>query len=135
MSMENIPLIRVHGLINSAILTAWTLDNQGMERQQYLDSTFYALSALQVEPENIYVEEGTEMHDLVNLERLEDRVRGDGVWLYFGEPAENYFFLQWYESEVPALAKVESLKEMEGVRCFIVDLSLEGMTENFDRNG
>ena len=133
--MTEIPMIRVHALINSAILTAWSLDNEGMERQQYLDSTFYALNELKVDPESIYVEEGTVLQELVNLEHLEDRVRSDGAWLCYGEPAERYFILQWYEKEGDAWAKAESVIGEEGVRCFVVDLSLEGVTPNADRNG
>jgi hypothetical protein len=66
---------------------------------------------------------------------LDDLLRADGIWLYYGVEAENFFLLQWYPDEQAAQAKLNELKELgDGVQYF-VDFSLkrenESKAENF----
>lgn len=46
---------------------------------------------LRVEPENIYAEEGLGLTDGDEVDHLDDLLRADGQWPYYGVEAENFF--------------------------------------------
>ena len=80
---------------------------------------------LQVEPENLYAEEGLGLPDGEEVDHLDDLLRADGFWLYYGVEAENFFLIQWYPDEASANAKLAQLEELGDGKQYLVDLSLK----------
>ena len=89
---------------------------------------------LQVEPENLYAEEGLGLPDGEEVDHLDDLLRADGVWLYYGVEAENFFLIQWYPDEVSANAKLAQLEELGDGKQYLVDLSLTRETPSAAEN-
>ena len=50
---------------------------------------------------------------LDGLGKLDDLLRADGFWLYYGVEAENFFLIQWYPDEASANAKLAQLEDLE----------------------
>ena len=90
---------------------------------------------LQVEPENLYAEEGLGLPDGEEVDHLDDLLRADGFWLYYGVEAENFFLIQWYPDEASANAKLAQLEELGDGKQYLVDLTLKrenpSQAENF----
>jgi hypothetical protein len=64
------------------------------------------------------------------VDHLDDLLRADGVWLYYGVESENFFLLQWYPDEAAAAAKLAELEALgDGVQ-YMVDLTLRRENEN-----
>lgn len=128
--------ISVRNLLLQAFLTGWTKSDQSIPQDEYLESAIRVIEMMQVDPESIYVEEGLGLLDGDEVDHLDDMVRADGVWLYYGVEAENFFLLQWYPDEASANQKIAQLEELgDGVQ-YAVDLSLkrentENKAENF----
>ena len=116
--------ITVKGLLMQAFLTGWERSDKAIPQDEYLESAIRVIEVLQVEPESVYAEEGLGLLDGDEVDHLDDLLRADGAWLYYGVEAENFFLLQWYPDEDAARAKIAELEALgDGVQ-YIVDLSL-----------
>lgn len=128
--------ISVRGLLVQAFLTGWEKSDKTISQDEYVESAIRVIEMMQVEPESIYVEEGLGLLDGDEVDHLDDLVRADGVWLYYGVEAENFFLLQWYPDEASAQAKLVQLEELGDGKQYAVDLNLqrtntENQAENF----
>ena len=88
--------ISVKDLLMQAFLTGWELSDKSIAQDEYLQSAIQVIEVLQVEPENVYAEEGLGLTDGDEVDHLDDLLRADGQWLYYGVEAENFFLIQWY---------------------------------------
>ena len=90
---------------------------------------------LPVDPENLYAEEGLGLPDGEEVDHLDDWLRADGQWLYYGVEEENFFLIQWYPDEAAAKAKLAQLEELGDGKQYLVDFSLKrenpSSAENF----
>ena len=116
-------MITVRDLLLRAFLTGWSKTHTGLTKTEYVSSSIHVMMSLQIEPESIYCEEGQGLLD-DELENLEDMVRADGVWLYYGVSSENFFLLQWMPGEAEAEAKLAQLAEDADALSYAVDLRL-----------
>ena len=96
------PEISVKNLLMQAFLTGWELSDKSIAQDEYLQSAIQVIEVLQVEPENVYAEEGLGLTDGDEVDHLDDLLRADGQWLYYGVEAENFFLIQWYPDEASA---------------------------------
>lgn len=118
--------ISVRGLLMQAFLTGWEKSNKSMEQDAYLESSIHVIEVLQVEPEFIYAEEGMGLNDGEEVDHLNDLVRADGVWLYYGVEEENFFLLQWFANEAAVDKRLAQLAEIgEGENAYPVNMSLK----------
>jgi hypothetical protein len=126
----NLPKISVKGLLMQAFLTGWERSGKQVAQDEYLESAIRVIESLQVEPECLYAEEGLGLVDGDEVDHLDDLLRADGVWLYYGVESENFFLLQWYPDEAAAAAKLAELETLgDGVQ-YMVDLTLRRENEN-----
>ncbi len=130
------PKISVRNLLVQAFLTGWSQSDRVIPQDEYLESAIRVIEMMQVDPESIYVEEGLGLLDGDEVDHLDDMVRADGVWLYYGVEAENFFLLQWYPDKVSADAKLAQLEALGDGKQYAVDLTLkrsnpENKAENF----
>ena len=110
--------ISVKDLMMQAFLTGWELSDKSISQDEYLQSSIDVIEVLQVEPENVYAEEGLGLPD--------DLLRADGQWLYYGVEEENFFLIQWYPDVESANAKLAELEAMgDGSKQYLVDFSLK----------
>ena len=117
--------ITVKDLMMQAFLTGWELSDQSISQDEYLQSSIDVIEVLQVEPENIYAEEGLGLPDDEEVDHLDDLLRADGQWLYYGVEEENFFLIQWYPDTAAAKAKLAELEAMnDGSKQYLVDMSL-----------
>ena len=121
------PEISVKNLMMQAFLTGWELSDKSISQDEYLQSAIQVIEVLQVEPESLYAEE---------VDHLDDLLRADGQWIYYGVEAENFFLIQWYPDVESAKAKLAELDAMgDGSRQYLVDMSLKrenpSSAENF----
>ena len=103
-----LPRISVRDLMMQAFLTGWELSDKTVSQDEYLQSSIQVIEMLQVEPENLYAEEGLGLPDGEEVDHLDDWLRADGQWLYYGVEEENFFLIQWYPDEASANAKLAS---------------------------
>ena len=134
MNMET--KISVKDLMMQAFLTGWELSDKSISQDEYLQSSIDVIEVLQVEPENVYAEEGLGLPDGEEVDHLDDLLRADGQWLYYGVEAENFFLIQWYPDVESANAKLAELDAMgDGSKQYLVDMSLKRsnptVAENF----
>ena len=106
--------ISVKDLMMQAFLTGWELSDKSISQDEYLQSSIDVIEVLQVEPENVYAEEGFGLPDGEEVDHLDDLLRADGQWLYYGVEEENFFLIQWYPDVESANAK---LAELEAMAC------------------
>ncbi len=130
------PKISVRNLLVQAFLTGWSQSDRVIPQDEYLESAIRVIEMMQVDPESIYVEEGLGLLDGDEVDHLDDMVRADGVWLYYGVEAENFFLLQWYPDKASADAKLAQLEALGDGKQYAVDLTLkrsnpENKAENF----
>ena len=117
--------ITVKDLMMQAFLTGWELSDKSISQDEYLQSSIDVIEVLQVEPENVYAEEGLGLPDGEEVDHLDDLLRADGQWLYYGVEEENFFLIQWYPDTVAAKAKLAELDAMnDGSKQYLVDMSL-----------
>ena len=117
--------ITVKDLMMQAFLTGWELSDQSISQDEYLQSSIDVIEVLQVEPENIYAEEGLGLPGGEEVDHLDDLLRADGQWLYYGVEEENFFLIQWYPDTAAAKAKLAELDAMnDGSKQYLVDMSL-----------
>lgn len=133
------PKISVRNLLVQAFLTGWAQSDRSIPQDEYLESAIRVIEMMQVDPESIYVEEGLGLLDGDEVDHLDDMMRADGVWLYYGVEAENFFLLQWYLDQASADAKLAQLEELGDGKQYAVDLTLkrenpENKAENFGRS-
>lgn len=118
------PKISVRDLLMQAFLTGWERSDKKISQDEYLQSSIQVIEVLQVEPESLYAEEGLGLTDGDEVDHLDDVLRADGRWLYYGVEEENFFLIQWYPDEAAALAKLAELEQLgDGVQ-YLVDLGL-----------
>ena len=131
----HLPKISVKDLLMQAFLTGWELSDQSISQDEYLQSSIQVIEMLQVEPENLYAEEGLGLPDGEEVDHLDDLLRADGQWLYYGVEAENFFLIQWYPDKAAANAKLAVLEALGDGKQYLVDLSLarenDSAAENF----
>ena len=109
-----------------AFLTGWELSDKSISQDEYLQSSIDVIEVLQVEPENVYAEEGFGLPDGDEVDHLDDLLRADGQWLYYGVEEENFFLIQWYPDVESANAKLAELEAMgDGSKQYLVDFSLK----------
>lgn len=118
--------ISVKDLMMQAFLTGWELSDKSISQDEYLQSSIDVIEVLQVEPENVYAEEGLGLPDGEEVDHLDDLLRADGQWLYYGVEKENFFLIQWYPDVESANAKLAELEAMgDGSKQYLVDFSLK----------
>ena len=118
--------ISVKDLMMQAFLTGWELSDKSISQDEYLQSSIDVIEVLQVEPENVYAEEGLGLPDGEEVAHLDDLLRADGQWLYYGVEEENFFLIQWYPDVESANAKLAELEAMgDGSKQYLVDFSLK----------
>ena len=118
--------ITVKDLMMQAFLTGWELSDKSISQDEYLQSSIDVIEVLQVEPENVYAEEGLGLPDGEEVDHLDDLLRADGQWLYYGVEEENFFLIQWYPDVESANAKLAELEAMgDGSKQYLVDFSLK----------
>ena len=118
--------ISVKDLMMQAFLTGWELSDKSISQDEYLQSSIDVIEVLQVEPENVYAEEGLGLPDGEEVDHLDDLLRADGQWLYYGVEEENFFIIQWYPDVESANAKLAELEAMgDGSKQYLVDFSLK----------
>ena len=118
--------ISVKDLMMQAFLTGWELSDKSISQDEYLQSSIDVIDVLQVEPENVYAEEGLGLPDGEEVDHLDDLLRADGQWLYYGVEEENFFLIQWYPDVESANAKLAELEAMgDGSKQYLVDFSLK----------
>ena len=124
-----LPRISVRDLMMQAFLTGWELSDKTVSQDEYLQSSIQVIEMLQVEPENLYAEEGLGLPDGEEVDHLDDWLRADGQWLYYGVEEENFFLIQWYPDEASAKEELGDGKQ------YLVDFSLKrenpSSAENF----
>ena len=101
MDDPTLPRIKVRDLLMQAFLTGWTRSDKAVSQDEYLQSSIQVIEMLQVEPENLYAEEGLGLPDGEEVDHLDDLLRADGVWLYHGVEAENFFLPRLKTSAIP----------------------------------
>ena len=131
-----LPRIKVRDLLMQAFLTGWERSDKSTSQDEYLQSSIQVIEMLQVEPENLYAEEGLGLPDGEEVDHLDDLLRADGQWLYYGVEEENFFLIQWYPDVESANAKLAELDAMgDGSKQYLVDMSLKRsnptVAENF----
>ena len=130
-----LPRIKVRDLLMQAFLTGWEQSDKAVSQDEYLQSSIQVIEVLQVEPESLYAEEGLGLPDGEEVDHLDDLVRADGQWLYYGVEAENFFLIQWYPDKAAANAKLAELEALGDGKQYLVDLSLarenDSAAENF----
>lgn len=130
-----LPRIKVRDLLMQAFLTGWELSDKSTSQDEYLQSSIQVIEMLQVEPENLYAEEGLGLPDGEEVDHLDDWLRADGIWLYYGVEADNFFLIQWYPDEASAMAKLAQLQELGDGKQYLVNLTLKRVNpskaENF----
>ena len=118
--------ISVKDLMMQAFLTGWELSDKSISQDEYLQSSIDVIEVLQVEPENVYAVEGLGLPDGEEVDHLDDLLRADGQWLYYGVEEENFFLIQWYPDVESANAKLAELEAMgDGSKQYLVDFSLK----------
>ena len=85
-----LPRISVRDLMMQAFLTGWELSDKTVSQDEYLQSSIQVIEMLQVEPENLYAEEGLGLPDGEEVDHLDDWLRADGQWLYYGVEKEKF---------------------------------------------
>lgn len=129
------PEISVKDLLMKAFLTGWELSDKSISQDEYLQSAIQVIEVLQVEPENLYAEEGLGLPDGEEVDHLDDLLRADGQWLYYGVEEENFFLIQWYPDVESANAKLAELDAMgDGSKQYLVDMSLKRSTPTVAEN-
>ena len=130
-----LPRIKVRDLLMQAFLTGWERSDKSTSQDEYLQSSIQVIEMLQVEPENLYAEDGHGLPDGEEVDHLDDLLRAEGFWLYYGVEAENFFLIQWYPDEAAANAKLAQLEELGDGKQYLVDLTLKranhSKAENF----
>ncbi len=130
-----LPRISVRELLMQAFLTGWERSEKNVSQDEYLQSSIQVIEMLQVEPENLYAEEGLGLPDGEEVDHLDDLLRADGQWLYYGVEEENFFLIQWYPDAASANAKLAELEALGDGKQYLVDLTLKranpSTAENF----
>lgn len=119
-----LPKISVRGLLMQAFLTGWEKSDKSISQDEYLQSAIQVIEMLQVEPESLYAEEGLGLQDGDEVDHLDDLLRADGRWLYYGVEQDNFFLIQWYPDDAAAQTKLAELEALGDGEQYLVDLSL-----------
>lgn len=122
-------MLEVRELLIKAFATAWRTGGKDTDRDTYINSSINVINSIQIQPEMIYAEEGQGLVDGEQLDHIEDLVRADGAWVYYGVPAENFFLVTWMPDRQAAEDKVADLRREEGCIACVVDLAEEWRRE------
>lgn len=118
-------MLEVRELLIKAFASVWAQGGQKTDRDTYINSSITVIDSIQITPDMIYAEEGQGLLDGEELDHLTDLVRTDGLWVYYGVPAENFFLVTWMPDAQAAADKIAALRaEGDCVTC-TVDLSQE----------
>ena len=116
-------MLEVRELLIKAFASAWRAGDQSTDRDTYINSSIHVINSIQIQPEMIYAEEGQGLVDGEQLDHIEDLVRADGVWVYYGVPAESFFLVTWMPDADAARAKVADLQQEGDCIACLVDLA------------
>lgn len=105
-----LPRIKVRDLLMQAFLTGWERSDKSTSQDEYLQSSIQVIEMLQVEPENLYAEEGLGLPDGEEVDHLDDLLRADGFWLYYGVEAENFFLISGTRTRLLPMQSLPSWK-------------------------
>lgn len=129
-----LPRITVRDLLMQAFLTGWERSDKKVSQDEYLQSSIQVIEMLQVEPENLYAEEGLGLPDGEEVDHLDDLLRADGQWLYYGVEEENFFLIQWYPDPEAANTKLAELEALGDGKQYLVDLTLKRVNPSTAEN-
>ena len=118
-------MLEVRELLIKAFASAWRAGDKATDRDSYITSSINVINSIQIQPEMIYAEEGQGLVDGEQLDHIEDLVRADGTWVYYGVPAENFFLVTWMPDADAAREKVATLQEEGDCVACLVDLAEE----------
>ena len=118
-------MLEVRELLIKAFASAWRAGDKATDRDSYITSSINAINSIQIQPEMIYAEEGQGLVDGEQLDHIEDLVRADGTWVYYGVPAENFFLVTWMPDADAAREKVATLQQEGDCVACLVDLAEE----------
>ena len=116
-------MLEVRELLIKAFASAWRESEQPTDRDTYITSSINVINSIQIQPEMIYAEEGQGLVDGEKLDHIEDLVRADGTWVYYGVPAENFFLVTRMPDAEAARQKVEALRQEGDCIACLVDLN------------
>lgn len=116
-------MLEVRELLIKAFASAWRESRQATDRDTYITSSINVIDSIQIQPEMIYAEEGQGLVDGEQLDHIEDLVRADGTWVYYGVPAENFFLVTWMPDAEAARQKVDALRQEGDCVACLVDLN------------
>ena len=105
-------------LLIKAFASAWRVRESALQttdRDSYIQSSITVIDTLQVSPEMIYAEEGPGLTDGEELDHLDDLVRADGVWVYYGVPEESFFLVTWMRTRRPRSRKSATCRRRAAV--------------------
>ena len=125
MSKAGDKMLEVRELLIKAFASVWAQGGQETDRDTYINSSITVIDSIQITPEMIYAEEGQGLLDGEELDHLTDLVRTDGVWVYYGVPAENFFLVTWMPDAQAAADKIAALRQEGDCVTCTVDLSQE----------
>ena len=69
-----LPRVSVRDLLMQAFLTGWELSDKTVSQDEYLQSSIQVIEMLQVEPENLYAEEGLGLPDGEEVDHLDSKL-------------------------------------------------------------
>ena len=118
-------MLEVRELLIKAFASAWRAGDKATDRDSYITSSINVINSIQIQPEMIYAEEGQGLVDGEQLDHIEDLVRADGTWVYYGVPAENFFLVTWMPDADAAREKVATLQQEGDCVACLVDLAEE----------
>lgn len=116
-------MLEVRELLIKAFASAWREGERSTDRDTYITSSINVITSIQIQPEMIYAEEGQGLVDGEQLDHIEDLVRADGTWVYYGVPAENFFLVTWMPDAEAARRKIEDLRQEGDCVACLVDLN------------
>jgi len=117
-------MLEVRELLVKAFASAWEVSGKTTDRDTYINSSITVIDSLQVSHEMIYGEEGQGLLD-AELDHLQDLLRADGVWVYYGVPEENFFLVTWMPDAAAAEEKIRALQQEGDCLACVVDLAQE----------
>ena len=118
-------MLEVRELLIKAFASAWRAGDKATDRDSYITSSINVINSIQIQPEMIYAKEGQGLVDGEQLDHIEDLVRADGTWVYYGVPAENFFLVTWMPDADAAREKVATLQQEGDCVACLVDLAEE----------
>ena len=126
-----LPRIKVRDLLMQAFLTGWERSDKSTSQDEYLQSSIQVIEMLQVEPENLYAEEGLGLPDGEEVDHLDDLLTDEALDRAVARTLTELFALGMFENpyrdpdEAAAKAKLAQLEELGDGKQYLVDLTLK----------